>query len=239
MRSLIILSLFVINIFCAELDLTKFEDKQMAIEDLKTLILYEEKLAVVYEKFLLDNFKKPSKSDLEGLLDSLTLKSISLKELTFDDKLNNRLPEIIIKSDLFDIYKKNTYRNNTYYYDGNIYFIFKNDLASHLFSLIKYNKGKIEDCPSLDSSGNWTGTKRNCKYNNHILIDLTKIIDSNPSEYNMGYFIENFKTGPIVFDSTNLPLLNEIFQNIPIGAILYDFDENKYIKTKYGIKVLK
>ena len=77
MRSLIILSLFLINIFCAELDLSKFEDKQVAIEDIKTLILYEEKLAIAYEKFLLDNFKKPSKSDLEALVDSVTLKSIS------------------------------------------------------------------------------------------------------------------------------------------------------------------
>lgn len=239
MRNLIILSLFLINIFSAELDLSKFEDKQVAIEDIKTLILYEEKLAVAYEKFLIDNFKKPSKTELEGLVDSLTLKSLTLKELSFDDKLNNRLPDAIIKNDLFDMYKKNTYRSNTYYYDGNIYFIFKNDLASHLFSLIKYNNGEIKDCPSLDSSGNWTGTKRNCKYNNHIFIDLTKIIDSNPNEYNMGYFIENFKTGPIVFDSTKLLLTDNIFQNIPIGAILYDFDENKYIKTKYGIKVLK
>ena len=79
MRSLIILSFFLVNIFCAELDLTKFENKQMVIEDLKTLILYEEKLAVAYEKFLLDNFKKPSKSELEGLADSLTLKSLTLK----------------------------------------------------------------------------------------------------------------------------------------------------------------
>ena len=237
MKSLIILSFFLVNIFCAELDLTKFENKQMVIEDLKTLILYEEKLAVVYEKFLLDNFKKPSKSDLEGLADSLTLKSISLKELTFDDKLNNRLPESIIKSDLFDIYKKNTYRNNTYYYDGNIYSIFENDLASHLFSLIKYNGGEIKNCPT--GNGKLTTAKQNCKYNNHIYINLTETIDSVPSEYNMGYFIENFKTGPIVFDSTKLLFTDNIFQNIPIGAILYDFDENKYIKTKYGIKVLK
>ena len=56
----------------------------------------------------------------------------------------------------------------------------------------------------------------------------------------MAYFFEYFKLGPIVFDSQKLNIeSNSIFQNIPIGAILYDFEENKYIKTKYGIKVLK
>ena len=118
-----------------------------------------------------------------------------------------------------------------------IYSIFENDLASHLFSLIKYNGGEIKNCPT--GNGKLTTAKQNCKYNNHIYINLTETIDSVPSEYNMGYFIENFKTGPIVFDSTKLLFTDNIFQNIPIGAILYDFDENKYIKTKYGIKVLK
>ncbi len=238
MKNLILLVLFISNIFCDELDLNKFEDRQSAIEDIKALIVFEERLAVTYEKFILNNYKKPLLNDLLNNIDNFHTKKITLAPLTLtNDKFNNRLPSNITSNEqLFEIYKSNKYRNRTYFYNNNIYFILQDDFTNHIYGLIKYNKGEILNCPT----GTLTVTKQNCKYNNHIYFNLTKIENSNPIDYEMAYFLENFKLGPVVFDSQKLNIdSNSIFQNIPIGAILYDFEENKYIKTKYGIKVLK
>lgn len=235
MKILLIIPFFIINIFSAELDLNKFEDRQEAIEDIRNLILYEEKLAIAYERFLINNYKKPTKTELESSLETLALKRIAPLDLTFtNDTFNLRLPATI-SSELQELYKSNKYRNRTYTYDNNINFMMEDEFAKHIFGLINYNKGEIKNCPL----GDWSGTKQNCKYNNHIYFHVTKTLADNPTEYSMAYFMENFKTGPIAFDSLNLDLTSDIFKNIAIGATLYDFEGNKYIKTKYGIKVLK
>lgn len=236
MRIFFILSFFILKLFSDEVDLNKFEDRQAVIEDIRNLILYEEKLSIAYEKFLLDNYTKPTLAQLVASVDSFIPAKISLENLTLtNDKFNIRLNNNIKVSDLFAIYKSNKYRNHTYFYNNSIYFIMEDDFANHIYGLIKYNNNSgIQTCETT----NGTITATNCQYNNHIFIDVTKIEDNKPSVYKMAYFIEKFKTGPIIFDSTNLAFTDSIFSIIPIGAVLYNFDGDKYIKTKDGIKVV-
>lgn len=235
MKLILITLFFIKTLFSAEFDLNKFEDRQDVIEDIRALIVYEEKLAVNYEKFILNNFKKPLIKDLTESIEPLNLKKLTPIDLTFtNDKFNLRIPTTI-PLELQDLYKSNKYRNRTYIYDTSVSFTMEDEFARHILGLINYNnKSEIQNCPSGDSTANM----KVCKYNNHFYFTVTKTVSDLPTEYVMAYYMGNFKVGPIAFEST-LPFSNDIFKNIPFGAILYDFDGQRYIKTKNGLQTLQ
>lgn len=76
--------------------------------------------------------------------------------------------------------------------------------------------------------------------NNHIYIDVENLASDVPNKYLMAYHIDKFKTGPIIItDDTSKHITESAFDSISKGALLYDTNGVKYIKTLDGIEVLK
>ena len=246
MKKLYLIFIFLSNI-AFSLDLTNFEDRQKILQDIKSVILKEESIANAYEKYILDNYEIPDKidslytsnylgqsvdflSDITDFSSNFNPFSISENKISYSLKLN----DIQLKS----LYESNTFRKKTYIRDNKLYFILEDGFAKHLYDLIKLNNGQIIICPNSIVT-----VPINCRDNNHIYIGLTKKSDGTnfiPDKYLMVYHIDKFKTGPIIITNDILKYSTDnIFNSIPKGALLYDINGVKHLKTVSGIEVLK
>lgn len=240
MKKVVILFLILINISFA-LELNNFEDRQKVLQDVKSIILYEESIAKAYEEYILTNYAIPNLTQIKSLIGDI---STIVTGVTSPLSLNSFLTKISygisddVKADssIKTLYESNTFRKRTYFRNSEINFILEDEFAKHLYDLIKQN-GAINNCPNSAFS-----TPINCKENNHIYIQLTKKLDGTdyiPDRYLMVYHIDKFKTGPIVITNIIADYTKSEFDSIPKGALLYDTDGLKYIKTINGIEVLK
>ena len=247
---IIFIFLFTIS-FIFALDLNDFNDRQKILQDIKKVVQNEESIARAYEKYILENYAIPTNinslyttnylgtsenflssiSDFASNFNSFSLSqneiSYSLKELLKND------------SQIKTLYESNTFRKRTYFRNEKIYFILEDVFAKHLYDLMKSsNISGISDCPIVVFT-----TALNCKENNHIYIGLTKKLEAGlviPNTYLMAYHIDKFKTGPIIItDDTSKHITESAFDSISKGALLYDTNGVKYIKTLDGIEVLK
>jgi hypothetical protein len=241
MKKIVILFYIFINLSFA-LELTTFEDRQKVLQDIKSIILYEESIAKAYEEFILKNYAIPTLTQIESLIGELQVIVPEVKSTTITLDSNFTIISYGIADDLKTdnsiktLYESNTFRKRTYFRNEQINFILEDEFAKHLYDLIKEN-GSIENCPNSAFI-----TPRNCKENNHIYIQLTKKLDGVdfiPDKYLMVYHIDKFKTGPIVITNVITDYTKSEFDFIPKGALLYDIDGLKYVKTLTGIKVLK
>lgn len=216
-----------------------FEERQKTLQDIKSVIQYEESVARIYELYILNNLKLPTIAQINTLLGG------NVKDfITIDDKINEAtltsgLPKItyalgtdlIAETSIKSLYDSNTYRKKTYVRGDAVYFILEDIFAKHLFDLIAFNDGnEIEEC-------NTTLVKA-CIYNNHIYIVPTYTSGS-ISGYWIAYHIDKFKTGPIVVTDDTSKHSEEVFKSIAKGTLIYDITGVKYIKTTLGIEVLK
>lgn len=74
MKKILFILFLLINLSFA-LDLTNFEDRQSVLQDVKTMILYEESIARAYEEYILKNYSIPNDTNISNLIGTLTLKN--------------------------------------------------------------------------------------------------------------------------------------------------------------------
>lgn len=235
MKKIVIIFFIFVNISFS-LDLDNFEERQKALQDVKTIILYEESIAKAYEEYILTNYAIPNLTQIKSLIgDITTTLNLDGTLMKVSYGLNNDLKaDSLIKA----LYESNTYRKRTYVRNDEVNFILEDEFAKHLYDLIKQNGGAIQNCPITVFT-----IPINCKENNHIFIQLTKKLDGLevvPDSYLIAYHIDKFKTGPIIItNDTSKHITQSAFDSIPKGALLYDTDGVKYVKTIDGIEVLK
>lgn len=247
---IIFIFLFSIN-FIFALDLNDFTDRQKILQDIKKVVQNEESIANAYERYILENYAIPtninllyttsylgtSASFLSSISDfSSNFNSFSLSQ----NKISYALKDVLKNdSDIKTLYESTTFRKRTYFRNNEIHFILEDVFAKHLYDLMKLsNITTINNCPTVVFT-----TPVNCKENNHIYIDLTKKLDAGlivPNTYLISYHVDKFKTGPIIItDDTSKHITEDEFDSIPKGALLYDINGVKYLKTLDGIEVLK
>ena len=248
MRTFLILIIFLINIaFCAELDLNNFEQRQKILQDIRTIVQYEESIARAYEEYILNNYDIPddmtllytdiylgAKSDFLKLFSTNNI-SLYINDFTIDKtKISYALKETLLGDfEIKKLYESNTFRKRTYLKNGEINFVLEDSFAKHLYDLIVENNSKlINPCTSIYPN-------KNCILNNHIYIKPTYaggVLDKSL----MYYHIDKFKTGPIIItDDTSKYSTESEFSSISKGAILYDINGVKYVKTISAIELLK
>lgn len=244
MKKLFFIFIFLSNI-AFSLDLNDFEERKSVLEDIKSIILYEESIAIAYENYILSNYSIPTLAQIKTLIGDLTTQVSGITTtLTLNNSAITKISYALsddLKSDdsIKALYESNTFRKRTYVRNNEVYFILEDVFAKHLYDLMKSsNISVINNCPIVVFT-----TPVNCKENNHIYIGLTKKLEGGlvvPNTYLMAYHIDKFKTGPIIItDDTSKHLIENAFNSIPKGALLYDTNGVKYLKTLDGIEVLK
>ena len=244
MKKLFFIFIFLSNI-AFSLDLNDFEERKSVLEDIKSIILYEESIAIVYENYILSNYSIPTLTQIKALIGDLTTQVSGITTtLTLNNSAITKISYALsddLKADasIKALYDSNTFRKRTYVRNNEVYFILEDVFAKHLYDLMKSsNISVINNCPIVVFT-----TPVNCKENNHIYIGLTKKLEGGlvvPNTYLMAYHIDKFKTGPIIItDDTSKHLIENAFNSIPKGALLYDTNGVKYLKTLDGIEVLK
>lgn len=219
-----------------------FEERQKTLQDIKSVIQYEESVARIYELYILNNLKLPTIAQINNLLGGNVKDFITIDDKINDVTLTSGLPKIsyalgddlIADTSIKSLYDSNTYRKKTYVRGDAVYFILEDIFAKHLFDLIALNNNtnkEIKECGSTNSD-------KACIYNNHIYIEPTYASGS-ISGYFMAYHIDKFKTGPIVVTDDTSKHSEEVFKSIAKGTLIYDITGVKYIKTTLGIEVLK
>lgn len=244
MKKLFFIFIFLSNI-AFSLDLNDFEERKSVLEDVKSIILYEESIAIAYENYILSNYSIPTLAQIKVLIGDLTTQVSGITTtLTLNNsaitKISYALNDTLKADDSIKaLYDSNTFRKRTYVRNNEVYFILEDVFAKHLYDLMKSsNISVINNCPIVVFT-----TALNCKENNHIYIGLTKKLEAGlvvPNTYLMVYHIDKFKTGPIIItDDTSKHITESAFDSIPKGALLYDTNGVKYLKTLDGIEVLK
>ena len=242
MKKLFFIFIFLSNI-AFSLDLNDFEERKSILEDVKSIILYEESIAIAYENYILSNYSIPTLTQIKALIGDLTTQVSGITTtLTLNNsaitKISYALSDDLKKADasIKALYDSNTFRKRTYVRNNEVYFILEDVFAKHLYDLIKTNGEIINaDKPLISCSLN-----KVCKKNNHIYVEVQSLVSDMPDKYLMAYHIDKFKTGPIIItNDTSNYLTKSIFNSIPKGALLYDTNGVKYLKTVSGIEVLK
>jgi hypothetical protein len=247
-----IIFIFLLSVsFLFALDLNDFNDRQKILQDIKKVVQNEESIARAYEKYILENYAIPANINSLYTTNYLGtsvnfLSSISDFASNFNsfsltqNKISYSLKDVLENdSEIKKLYESNTFRKRTYFRNDEIHFLLEDVFAKHLYDLMKSsNISVINDCPIVVFT-----TPVNCKEDNHIFIELTKKLDGGlvvPNTYLMSYHIDKFKTGPIIItDDTSKHITESAFDSISKGALLYDINGVKYLKTLDGIEVLK
>ena len=230
-----------------------FKTRQNNLKNIKAVIQAEESIARAYEKYLINTYNGPS-SGLTSLKTSTYLGTSfpsNIDSTLFNDfvlgiptgSLNLGTMSYALKRELKEdsyikeLYESNTFRKRTYCKDDKIYFIIEDSFARHIYDLygrLNLNVTAInllKDC-ATSSSGKY------CFENKHIKIYSTD--SRGEDKLLMYYHVDKFKTGPIIITSdTTLQANNDEFNSIPRGAILYDKNGIKYIKTLNSIEKLR
>jgi hypothetical protein len=206
---------------------------------IKKIISEEESIARAYEQYLLDKKSFPTYDQLKSddyLSTSFittffdTAKSISISSKSITNRL--LLSELKDNINFKKLYESNIFRKKTYINRSNKIEVFlEDDFAKHLYYLIRKSGSAIPNClPSTDES-------QYCIENNHLKVYSNKI--KSTAVLLMYYHVDNFRLGPIIITNQKSLHTNSEFKSIPTGAILYDTDAIKYIKTFDSIEVLK
>jgi len=127
------------------------------------------------------------------------------------------------------LYESDTFRKKTFFYDGKIYIILKTNLAKSIFALIKKQNQDLLDCTNSSSKQYCTKVDTTGKFKTHIYIysSTSKTV----ANLLMYYLPENFEKGPILIKDDISVYNRDEFKLIPVGARLYDFKGEKYLKT--------
>ncbi|APW64444.1 hypothetical protein LPB137_00645 [Poseidonibacter parvus] len=243
---LVFLTLFIsLNTLHAE-D-SEFIQQQELFLKVKTIIQEEESIARAYENFILNEKKLPTtfaQLVTDEYLDSgFTLtpfvdgETVSVNDFGFRKEINNRLKGSSLEEDesIQRLYESDLFRKKTYFYDRDeIGIKLEDEFVNHLYFLSStagFNLIKCGISPKKKYCWNKEDTDENVIY-----------IYQEDAQTNllMYYSVDNFKTGPIIItNDTSLHITSDEFNSIPKGALLYDTEAVKYIKTRDSIEVVK
>jgi len=236
----IFLSVFLIVNFLNAAD-TDFITKQKLLLKVKTIIQEEESIARAYESFIINEKKLPitfnelKTDDYLGSTFSLTsfdTSTASVDNFNYIKKINNRLKNTTLADDtsIKSLYESDLFRKKTYYYDSDTIGIkLEDEFANHLYFLSSTGGFNLLECGSSPK-------KKYCTEDDDIYIYK----EDTQTNLLMYYAIEKFNTGPIIITKdTSLHITSDEFNYIPRGALLYDTEAIKYIKTTNSIEVVK
>lgn len=236
----IFLSLFLVYSFMYAED-SAFIEKQKLFLNVKTIIQEEESIARAYESFIINEKKLPITfdelltDDYLGTTFSLTsfdTSTASVDDFAYVKKINNRLKDTTLENDtnIKNLYESDLFRKKTYYFDSDTIGIkLEDEFANHLYFLSSTGGFNLIECGT-------TPKKKYCTQDDDIYI----YEEDAQTNLLMYYSVENFKTGPIIITSdTSLHITSDEFNYIPRGALLYDTEAVKYIKTTSSVEVVK
>lgn len=223
-----------------------FEQRQEVLQELKNVIQQEESIAKAYEVYLLENYKRPASfTDLSSVL-GISLNSMILennsdyfKNIVLDGakkSINYRLTSLIEKDTfLKNMYESDTFRKKTFIYNNKIQIILESNLAKNIYNLINTQNKNLISCDN-PLSGKYCIKKDLTGVNkDHIYIYETSL----KNRLLMYYYPKNYEKGPIVIIDDISFHDNIEFKELPLGVVLYDFQGEKYLKTKSTIRKVK
>lgn len=240
---------FIINFLQANSDF--FEQRKIFVDKVKKIIQQEEAIARAYERYIVNEMKYPTnisqlKTD-EYLGTTFKSSFDSGDELLFEDyvldttgKLNFNYRLITTNSSIDTsikaLYRSTNYRENTFVYDNKVIIRLNDSYAKTLHTLMQTQSKAINACTDT--------TIKYCLKDNHIYIfnsiDKLEINgDIKLSNLLMFFYIENFKTGPIIITDDRTLHDSEEFLNLVPGTKLIDFTNQKYLKTFDDIRRLQ
>lgn len=236
----IFLSIFLILNFLYGED-SDFITKQKLLLKVKTIIQEEESIARAYESFIINEKKLPltfnelKTDDYLGTTFSLTsfdTSTASVDNFNYIKSINNRLKGTTLEDDtsIKSLYESDLFRKKTYYYDSDTIGIkLQDEFANHLYFLSSTGGFNLLECGA-------TPKKKYCTEDDDIYIYK----EDAQTNLLMYYAIEKFNTGPIIItNDTSLHITSDEFNYIPRGALLYDTEAIKYIRTTNSIEVVK
>jgi len=219
---------------------TTFIEKQKLIIKTKKIIEEEEFIARAFERYILENAKIPTLSDLKN--NNYLSTTFSPTYFTEDDskdfsiisrknKMKNRLTlsveSVRINSGIADLYNSSTYRNRTYLDGTEIGIFIRDDFARHIYFLSSTADIDIVTCSDSNRD-------KYCIENDHMYI-YKRGSDKSKDILLMYYKLSKFRTGPIIIVDDPTIYDNSEFEHIPSGAILFDIKGKKHIKTNKSI----
>lgn len=217
-------------------DLDKFADRQDVLQKIKQMIIDEESIAKAYEAYIIKNYSLPSSLAVLKTADYLGTTFGNVDETYFNSfvlatqNVSYRLKDNLSSIENFKLmYESDTYRKKTFVYKGKVYFKLEDDFAKNLFMLIKTQGSGLNNCNDIPK-------RQYCIKDNHIYL----FTNSSQSKIIMYYYVDKFKTGPIVISNdTSLYDTRSEFKYLPYGTFMYDLDGIKYVKTSSSIEKVK
>lgn len=249
MMKYILVLFFITNFLQANSDF--FEQRKILVDKVKKIIQQEEAIARAYERYIINELSYPTNISQLKTNEYLgtTFKSSfnSGDELFFKDfvldstgklNLNDRLitTNSSIDSSIIALYKSANYRENTFIYDGKVIIRLNDSFAKTLHTLMQMQNKAINNCSDT--------TVKYCIKDNHIYIfnttdKLETGGDIKLDNLLMFFYMENFKTGPIIITDDRTLHDSEEFLNLVPGTKLIDFKNEKYLKTYNDIRRLQ
>ena len=249
MMKYILVLFFITNFLQANSDF--FEQRKILVDKVKKVIQQEESIARAYERYIIDNLAYPTNISQLKTANYLgtTFKSSfdSGDELLFEDyvlnangKLNFNYRLITSNTDIDvsikALYESTNYRENTFIYDSKVILRLNDSYAKTLHTLMQMQSKAINACSDT--------TIKYCLKDNHIYIfNSTDKFENNGNikldNLLMFFYIENFKTGPIIINDDRTLHDSEEFLNLVPGTQLIDFKNEKYLKTYDDIRRLQ
>lgn len=238
----IFIFIFFVSFLHAE---TEFNLRQKELINVRNMVQHEESISRAYEEYIINNYKFPTISELESTIGNVDISILGITKIPTLTAgltvLSYALDNTILDSEIIELYKSNSLRKRTYFLksDAKIHFILEDPFAKHLYDLLKNTSLGISTCPLFTLS---ILTPITCIKDNHLYIKMTNKLTNGALklDFLMNYHIDKFKTGPIIITSdTSLHTTEDEFNSIPKGAVLYDINGSKYIKTTTSIEILK
>lgn len=232
MKILLILFFMTFSIFADE----NIVLKQQNVLHVKKIIENEEKIALNFEKYILENYKIPTMSDLkndEYLGSNFSLTNRFGDDIDFISSSDLKLKYSITKDEVdFKnlLYTRELYRNYTTVEEvtktvnskkmidtTRSYVLIKlqSNTAKNLFNILKTS--------SIESSCSDTLVSKYCNVNE------TSIRWYNSVSQWIEYDKNDFENGNITIQSSNLLNDNKL-KNLPVGTNIFIFNGSKYVK---------
>ncbi|MGB1226872.1 MAG: hypothetical protein ACPG9K_03195 [Poseidonibacter sp.] len=242
----IFLLLFFITSFLNAANSTAFSDKQELLMKVKTIIQEEESIARAYENFINNENKLPTTfnelltDDYLGSLFTLTsfdTSTPSVDDFGFKKQINSRLKNTTLEDDtsVKAIYESDLFRKKTFFYNSDTIGIkLEDEFVKHLYFLSSTAGFNLIKCDTSPKRKYCWGKDSIDENNIYIYSDDAQ------TQLLMYYAYNMYNTGPIIItNDTSLHITSDEFNSIPRGALLYDTEAVKYIKTTDSLEVVK
>lgn len=204
----------------------------------QNLIEIEEKIAKMFEKYLLTEFKIPTMDNLrtDGYLGTnFAIKNMMGSDIGFESTTQLKLKYAISKNEfrikkdstenyIVQLYNRDLHRNNTSaYYDASTFsnsyteILLQSDEAKTIFNILKSGKTIQKDC------------KGNSLVNTYCNNNAKTIRWHDNNESWIEYDKKEFNNGNVTISSNSMKT-NVLLQDLAVGSYILIKDSSKYVK---------